>query len=124
MEYEYTYPFPEFWTDLVLVNRARKSRAPTLLVSFDDFVAQNFNERHGVTPLTTWRLGKFMLVCIYVVHHKDVFDVGDLSVAGQDGTLVGKELCERVLKFAVENDVGSIPDFPEPSYFLNRTPNE
>ena len=119
MPTEGVYTSGEFLADMAMVKAAHKDAKPTLLETFDDFVARIFNERYGVNQGTSWRYGKFMLVGIYINVNRQAFNSGDLLVAGTIDSLVSSTLAIRVLKFAVENDLVSVHEFPPPDYFIH-----
>ena len=111
-----TYSFQEYWSDVRSVNQARAKFDRSL--SFDEQVKKHFDSLHGVSELTTWKFGKFMLVNIYTVHHKDALGVGRLGVAGDYDMLVSDKLASRILDYALEHDVQTFYEFPSPDYFI------
>jgi hypothetical protein len=113
----FEYSFQDYWADLRSVNQVRKSWG--LIPSFDENVKNHFEKIHGVNYLTTWRYGKFMLTNIYIIANKDALGIGELGVAGDYDMLLSDKLAGRVLKYAVEHDLATIPQFPPPEFFLN-----
>lgn len=118
MPLEGEYNFDQFWTDFAAVKIALRNQNESAL-SFDEYVAQVFDDLHGVNGLTHWQYGKFMLTCIYINTNKEAFDIGGLLVAGSNESLLGKELARRVLEYAVSNNLAQINEFPEPSFFIH-----
>ena len=115
MHQKLTYSLQEYWADLRSVQQARAGFDRS--VSFDESVKNHFESIHGVCFETTWKLGKFMLVNIYIIHHKDALGIGKLGVAGDYDMLLSDKLAGRVLSYAVEHDVQTFYEFPSPDYF-------
>jgi hypothetical protein len=113
------YEFSGFLADVRYIEELKPSWSWSSSDELDEHLQRYFIEVHGAYDIdyAEWRYRKWKAVMVYVSRNAHAFDVGDLSVVGDEKAVSHGKLFHPIFDYAIQHDIIDSDAFPEPSFF-------